>query len=296
MVERLIQDSHPDLPSMTAIATITLYNPNKEVDRIRIEIAKNSIQLATNLGYDVHIVDGGSPDEFLEYISSKGAHVYKQQGSSAGLVTRKAIQSAYDSGREYIAWTELEKESYIPKLYKTVEQILSKQVDLVVPRRKSMQSYPEFQQYSDKFGNVFWRAATGTDLDVFFGPKTWRRDMSKYFLEYDGKYGNLWDATFVPLIYMLHDGKRITSVEVDFDYPKKQREIEERDHNMYLKRLRQLVLLSTTIKEECLESKVSGSDPQKLDIRITDSAPVDKKIESVDGRFTWKNIEQPAAF
>ena len=67
---------------------------------------------------------------------------------------RQAIREAYNTGRDIIAWTEPEKVDYIPKIADTAFPIVNGSVDLVVPRRKSMQSYPTAQQYAEPLGKM----------------------------------------------------------------------------------------------------------------------------------------------
>lgn len=223
-----------------AIATTTFYRPHSDVDIERANLARNFVRSATDIGYSVFVVDGGSAHEFLGDIERCGAVVLPEEEFGMGKSRRQAIKAAHDSGRDVIVWSEPEKECYVAEISKTVEPIVNGSSDLVVPKRRSLDSYPTAQQFAEPFGNAFWKALTGTDLDVWFGPRTWRRELSGLFLDYNGEYGDKWDSIFIPVLDVLNRGDRIASVEVDYTHPKIQRDREESDLVFYRKRVEQL--------------------------------------------------------
>ncbi len=223
-----------------AIATTTLYNPDLESDILRSEIAKSTVRRATNLGYEIIIVDSGSSDELLKDFERYGAKIFSQQKKGMGSGRRQAIKEALDTKKEVIVWTEPEKENYISEIVKTAKPIIEGYADLVVPKRKSLKSYPTAQQYAELLGNSFWKRLTGYDLDMWFGPRTWKKELSPYFLGYSGEYGDKWDSIFIPVIDAIFDEKKVISVEVKYTHPPKQTEIEEHDLNFYTKRIEQL--------------------------------------------------------
>jgi glycosyltransferase involved in cell wall biosynthesis len=236
-----IQDSlRRELSGKTAIATATFYNPDIESDVYRAGFAKNAIRKATDLGYAVVVVDGGSPEELLKELEEYGALLFSEEQEGMGPGRRQAIREAYGLERNVIVWTEPEKEGYIPEIAKTVKPIIEGNADMVIPKRKSLESYPLTQQHTETFINLYWKDMTGTDLDIIFGPRTWKRDMSHYFLDYDGEYGDRWDSIFIPVVNAVFDGKRVVGVEVDYTHPKKQTEIEEHDLGFHRKRIDQI--------------------------------------------------------
>jgi hypothetical protein len=230
-----------DISDKVVIATTTFYNPDSEIDRHRAGNARNTVRNATEAGYTIVVVDGGSSDEFLREIECLGAQLHMEAGSGMGQSRRQTLQAAYDTGKPVVAWTEPEKESYIPEIYKTAVPILEGCVDLVVPRRNNMYSYPTAQQNAEPLGNSFWKALTGHDLDMWFGPRTWARDMSHYFLDYDGtEHGDKWDSIFIPVMDAIIDGKQVTGVEVNYTHPQVQTDMEDKSVKFYFKRLEQL--------------------------------------------------------
>lgn len=162
---------------------------------------------------------------------------------------RQAIKEAYNTGKEIIAWIEPEKSDYIKEVTKTAIPIINGEANIVVPKRRSLESYPLLQQYSEKLGNLFWKNITGTNLDIWSGPRTWKREMSRYFLEYKGGYGDKWDSIFIPVMNAILDGLKVLSVEVNYEHPKKQTEIEEGNLEFDKKRLEQLTTLISAFEE-----------------------------------------------
>lgn len=230
-----------EVAGQTAIATSTLYNPHSEIDTYRSKLAMKAIQTAVESGYAVVVADGGSPDGLLREFEGYGARlIVSPKGSVMGSSRRDAMRGAYETSRRVVGWMEPEKAPYVPEIIKTVEPILDGSADMVVPERTSMNSYPKAQQLSEPFGNEFWRLETGHELDVFFGPKTWRSDLSRYFLDYNGEYGDRWDSIMIPVFDAIADGRRVIGVEVNYTHPKKQRRQEDSDPQFYLRRLEQL--------------------------------------------------------
>lgn len=205
------------------------------------------VRNATGLGYEIVVVDGGSPDELLKEYEGYGAHVYEQiiKGKDIGPPRRQAIEIANRIGREVDSWIEPEKYTYILEHHKTVEPIILGYADMVVPERKSMKSYPKFQRYSEWLANKYFYTLTGKKLDVMIGPRTWRRELSRYFLEYNGEYGDGSEYIFIPVMNAIINGERVIGVDVDFTYPEEQKVIEEDNEIFEWKRILQLYEISS---------------------------------------------------
>ena len=155
---------------------------------------------------------------------------------------------AHNMGSPIVGWMEPEKEGYVSQIEKTVVPILNNEADLVVPKRKSLKSYPISQQYAEHFGNTIWKELTGVALDMWSGPRTWKRELSSYFLDYKGEYGDLWDSIFIPVMNVIYDGKGVLSVDINYTHPKEQTELEEGDSEFSIKRLNQLNNLIPALK------------------------------------------------
>ena len=237
-----------DIARKVAIATTTRYNPDSESDFIRAEIAKRTVRNAVDLGYGVAVIDDGSPDELLKSFEEYGALVRTHRNVSMGQSRRLAIQLADSTGRRITAWTEPEKEHYIPELWKTALPIIECKVDMTVMDRRPLDDYPTFQQLAETMGDVFFKDLTGHDLDMWSGPRTWRRELSHYFTNYNGEYGDKWDSIFIPVLDAILAGERVTGVKVDYKHPKDQTSFEDGNVVFHMKRIEQLESLTKAMK------------------------------------------------
>jgi len=239
------------------IVTTTFYRLDNRVDTIRAKIAERTIRSISDLGYETIVVDGGSADELLDSFRRSGAVVYHEEERGMGKARRQAIRIACERNPQVLIWTEPEKESYVRFIEATALPILNNATDMVIPRRRDISSYPALQQITERAGNLFWKKLTGTDLDMFFGARGWRKDLSKYFLEYNAAYGDKQDSIHIPILDIIHAGYRVRGVDIDFTYPHEQRAIEEEmGGEMDLKRMQQLYELSRITQEHWL--KLSG--------------------------------------
>jgi len=223
----------------TCIATTTLYNPDSENDRVRSNLALETLRKALDLGYQVILVDGGSSDELLKEFERYGASVHQESGGMGG-ERRKVFSLAQSSGKPVIAWLEPEKVNYLSQLEKTIAPVINGDADLVIPQRKSLASYPLSQQECEPLGNQAWKEITGLDLDLWFGPRTMNQDTSILFSNYNGEFGDKWDSIFIPVMDAVHQGKKVIGVPIDYTHPKSQTESEEGNADFKEKREMQL--------------------------------------------------------
>lgn len=238
-----------DIARNVAIATSTYYKFDNESDRVRSEIAKRTVRTAIDLGYEVAIVDAGSPCELLKEFEGYGARLSLSSDGTMGSDRRKAIKNASDIGRRIVAWTEPEKEYYIPELWKTALPIIEEKAEMVVPDRRPLDSYPIGQQHAENLGNLVWKDVTGLDLDVLCGPRTWVRELSTYFIEYKGMYGDKWDSIFIPVMDAVLDGRKVIGVKINYIHPSDQTQNEDGDVNFHIKRIHQLDSLTKAFVE-----------------------------------------------
>ncbi len=221
-----------------------------EVERVRARLAINMIEKASDLGYRVVVMDGGSVEEVKKSFVREGVELIegKQEGEKFGSRRRVGFQIAQNSGREAIVWTEPEKEGLVSKLDVLVRPVIEREADLVVAERESLDSYPEYQREFEIKGNSFFENLTGRKLDVWFAPRVFTRDVAKYFIDYDGRYGDLWEGIFVPILNVIRDGKIVLGVKVDYEYPSEQARIEENSPALYEKRRRQYEVITQALR------------------------------------------------
>lgn len=222
------------------LVTTTSYKSNSNSDICRSALALNLVKEADKFGYPIIVVDEGSPQKLIDDFRKNHARVYTQEKKGMGIGRRQAFQLAHDSGEEVIVWVEPEKDTFIRYIDCCAEPILKGEAELVIPRRKSLESYPDFQRDSETNGNNFFQEITGTSIDIFFGPRIFRRNLAHYFTDYDGRYGDLWDSINVPIVEMVFNRERTREVIVDYEYPVSQSALESNSPEFYEKRRIQL--------------------------------------------------------
>lgn len=236
-----------DITSKVAIGTTTWYQKGQLNGDLRANLAERVIKTAVDLGYKMVVVDGGSDDWFLNKIEGSGAIIYPQQTKGMGPSRRECLNYVHNLNTPVESWMEPEKLDYVKEIEKTAIPILEGKADLVVPDRRIVVNekyflphYPTSQQNEELFGDDCWRELTGFDLDMWCGPRTWNKETAKYFLNYNGEYGDTWDSIIIPVMQAILDGKEVIGVKVNYIHPKEQTKLEEGNWEYTKKRKIQL--------------------------------------------------------
>ncbi|MBX7145574.1 MAG: hypothetical protein K1X79_14075 [Oligoflexia bacterium] len=223
-----------------AICTTTLYRTERRDEKIRWECARQFIQSCKNSEYTIYAIDGGSSHEVLDFLSCSGVSVFRQRGMTLGMARRQAILEAYKSAAPYILYTELEKYPLAPFIHDIVQLLEKGVAQLVVPERETLTSLPHEQYNAEVEGNDFFANLTGRPIDVWFGPRAWARPISRYFLNYQGEYGDTWESIFVPLLRAIKDGIPTHGLPLAYTHPQPQTAHEEGNAFYVHKRRKQL--------------------------------------------------------
>lgn len=270
-------------PYSIGIATATLY-PNwykgplqetNKIDKIRGDLALNTVQKAVDKGFQVVVVDGGSSIDFQDTLRDLGVgpKLEKERGMSPA--RRQAfLETSGLGGVGIVCWTEPEKVEIVEKcLPKALEPILAGEADIVVPQRNeaAYSSYPSERAAFEKKGNKLWNQILrkhnlippdSADLDVFFGPKFFRNDpdvLEVFFRKFQFNKRDvaldslvnpeLWpNALFLPIVNALAKKLRVVSAPVSFIYPHQQKELEEANPDFTRKSNEQLKnIIASTI-------------------------------------------------
>lgn len=251
-------------PESIAVVELTLYpswypgvvESIGDTDKVRGDLALQSIAAGLTNGYSMVVADGGSSAAFQEKLSGSPEITFvrrQEPGRGAGRRQGFLVASEID-GVKAILRVEPEKVSivqeYAPQI---VLPILKGEADIVVPKRNPtlhQSTYPAYQWESEvatnrKYNDLLHKTRLlprDQSLDMFFGPFAFRNDpqILQLFLEkYEftlisstgiRKYAQPenWSAGyFFPVVKALYQGLRVVSVEVDFQYPEIQRRNEE---------------------------------------------------------------------
>ena len=239
------------------IATATLYRnwgpgepgDNPSIDKVRGDLALETMRQAIANGNQIVVVDGGSSEAFLQAAVETGAHIQPEheRGMSAG--RRQALDAvSHLNDVDVVCWTEPEKISMVRDcLAIAARPILDGEADIVVPSRDeaAFATYPDYQADFERESDHLWNnklrqhgllPQDAPDLDAWVGPRIFRNDpdilalfrertrfMSEVVAKVDQSAPELWpDALFLPLVTALHEGYRVQSVPVPYRHPASQ--------------------------------------------------------------------------
>jgi hypothetical protein len=125
--------------------------------------------------------------------------------------------------KKVIIWLEPEKHSLVSLLAPCIRLVYEGNSDVVVPRRRTFDNYPYYQQTSELIGN--WRLGSITgrqDIDFFFGPRILSLDAAQIMADSDGHLPDKWEVLFVPFLTYFQKKLQVTSVTVDYKHPPEQ--------------------------------------------------------------------------
>ena len=280
--------------SKVLVFTTTFYKNNEEGE-LRKNLAKQFFRKGVECGYAIFTVDAGTDEgNFIDELNSLGVHAYPETRHGLGESRRESLDHALKYAKSnnipYLLWSEAEKVDLVKNIstryYGLVERMDETKADMIVPARgryDPLGSYPQHQKLSETFGNqrhsdYGYFDMDGDDIDTFFGPKIWKRELSPYFQvfgepevahelaemrleKFQEKYGIELDlkiddcerakAEFdlkssdhmmhMPACLMILKGLKVLSRRIDYTHPKEQTEFEERNERVYnQKRLMQL--------------------------------------------------------
>ena len=160
-----------------AIATMTLVRDQEEE-----ELLRESLELLAVHDIPVYITDGGSPDNFLDFLKSfTSFHVAPAPAKGLTAQVSNSIREARKSGREFILYTEPDKKNFFRMLDEFLENAGSEDAIFIAARSENgFNSYPAFQRRSETAINFCCAEITGADLDFTYGPFLIHRDIAPY--------------------------------------------------------------------------------------------------------------------
>lgn len=233
------------------IVALTTYYPSlSNSDLCRMKLAEKTINLLAKHEFKTIILDGGSHQNFLKILQKYPIEYYQQKTKSIGQGKREVIQKTLDKQAEIIILMEPEKVDFVKNIKYLASFIEENKADIVIPKRKSLKSYPLIQQHTETICNIYYKKLFNLDVDICFGPVLFKRDVAKYYVNYNGKYGDTWDELHIPVLDAYKNKQRVKSVQIEYTHPKEQREQEEHDVNFYKKRIHdQLIPLAEAYEE-----------------------------------------------
>ena len=226
------------LESKAVLATTVYAQSELRYQKVRADLTLRTLAEAREHNHSIIVIDGGSPIDYIHQMTELGALVLPQE--TPGMV---------------------------PLLDEAVDYVNSRNFDMVMFRRKSLESYPPEQMHSYQMGNLAIRYIAGIETDFFFGPVTLSHQGVDYFLRYQSPFDDLWDSIHVPKLQIINDGLPWTQVEVDYTHPREQTEAETGVLDLFLRRTQQMYQLTQALLLESQRSKTPSVDPIPLPIQ-----------------------------
>lgn len=253
-------------PKTIGVALSTFYSKwyqgalrsSKHTEKVRGDLALTLLKKAASQGYHVVVTDAKSNRSFRRALEAiPGINIIKRnlhmKRSPARRLAFKALSQV--SEVKAIVYTDPEKLSFVESgIERTVEPILKGEADIVIPKREDSlfkSSYPDYQYESEIEGNKLYNellrsnkliSKDSEDLDLFFGPKVFKNEpkivncfLKKFNLVLNKEYSKDFsydpedysNVIFFPVVWALKHKFKVKSVEIDFTYPKLQKENEE---------------------------------------------------------------------
>ncbi len=232
----------------------------KHTDKIRGDLAIEFCEKALSLGCKLVIVDGKSSKTFIkELFKMDKIQIFKRRSPKRSPARRLAIKTASKVlDVKVIVLTEPEKISLLNFLPQITRALFKNEADIVVPKREDKlfkSTYPSYMHESEIEANKLYNEALRSqgllslkneDLDMFFGPRIFINNKKvislfmkrfiinpeklMHFSEYldPEEYSN---TLFFSVVLALKKKLRIKSITIFFEYPKIQKENEEKMAN-----------------------------------------------------------------
>jgi hypothetical protein len=193
-------------------------------ERVRNACTLKTIAEAKKHGYEVVVLDGGSPAKFVKEMEALGVRVYRQYAPGMGNGCRETLRLAQEiaTGDQGIVWIEPEKYPLVSKLAPAVRRFEDKHLDLLLLKRTNLDSYPPEQAMAYQMIALATKYLTGIDSDFGWGPMILSKRAIEYFLTYKSDYGDLWDSIHCPKLAIINDSLPWELMPVDYIHPHEQ--------------------------------------------------------------------------
>jgi hypothetical protein len=236
---------------------------SQSVNEMRAKLAIKTCWAARDNGYKIIVVDNSPSLDFKEALREAEAEVIDQKLPGMGQSRRECIYAGLNTEAEIIVWLEPEKYTLVPLLEPCIYPVLCGEASVVIPRRRNLDSYPQYQQWSEYAGNWSLGNITGRpDLDFYNGPRVMSRNTASILMSYNANflskhsYGDNWEILFIPILWLLKCGPVVKSVTVDYIHPIEQ--LVEDDEIMRAKRDKQRRDLISTVALEAKRLGIKG--------------------------------------
>ncbi len=206
-------------------------------DEAEGKLLRESIHCLAQEKLPVFITDGGSGQQFIDYLNSfPGFKIFESDKPGVFAQTRRSLEAANDAGTRYILYTESDKKLFFEQtLHEFISQAAGDgQAGVVFLSRsaESFMTYPEMQRYTETVINHLCGGLAGLRADYSYGPMLINRALIPYLESVKEDIGWGWRHYIFGVAHRL--GYRIVPWVADLPCPPGQREdsTQERMHRM----------------------------------------------------------------
>ena len=213
------------------IATISLAR-NEEEEKV----LRTSLSQLANLGLPVFIVDGGSSQDFLQFLHGFSNFVVLQAKGLWSQAKKSITSGAKES--KFILYTEPDKLQFFSDyLLKMIQQPVDENTGVILASRssKGFSTFPVFQQLTENTINQCCKEVIGIDVDYCYGPFLFNSHLIPFLNLLDDNCGWGWRPYLFAVAH--RSGFKVKSYEEDFTCPLDQREDNEAERIYRMKQL-----------------------------------------------------------
>lgn len=217
------------------------------------ELLRSSLQQLAKLQLQVFITDGGSPDSFTSFINNlPNFHLLKAEAKGVYAQARHSLQKAYQSGAEFILYTEPDKESFFQKdlqaLLEAAEKNVNTGIFMASRSAEGLATFPSFQQMTERTINQCCAEVIGKEYDYTYGPFLLNRKLVPYLEKVKEDIGWGWRPYLFSIAHRL--GLEVAATTQSFECPPDQREDDPKERIYRMRQLEQNIrgiVLSTMV-------------------------------------------------
>lgn len=212
------------------------------IDTVRSEVFMDSVIALNKNSIPCVALTTETSNQFIQKIEGLDVVVLSQESVGMGNIRREVLSKTISLYPEidFYLWMEPEKLNLVKFINAMANLMNVEKSDLGIFNRNSMNSYPEEQAYYYLFCRKVASRLLGFDFDYAFGPIMMSKLGAKYFLDYNGEYGDRWESIMIPRLRAINDGLKFSVLNINFENDPRMTDVESGDSDMILKRIDQL--------------------------------------------------------
>jgi hypothetical protein len=209
-----------------AVATITRVRGRDDERTVR-----QSLRTLVATGIPVAASDGGSPSRFVDWLRRLPNLTLAQRGDSLARQVQASVAEAYRTGRPFILYTEPDKGDFFDAGFADFVERASTAdsigIQLAARSKSALTTFPPFQRMAEASASELCRRTIGADIDYFYGPFLFRRELARLVVSTSDDLGWGWR----PFLFVTASrlGHRVVGIRGDYECPRDQRSEKDRD-------------------------------------------------------------------